>query len=193
MITSPIILINDEPISGAVNPWECHYFKHKVLFTENPNEIKTIEWKLEGVIPNNITIDDNGLISGKIEILDLDQNGITEDLLFPKENIKEDGSNWTNTGRYKNDLHIFNFTIVRLFLYEKTIVNEDESFEIIEIIGKESLDVSIHVIKNNNIDNYIFIKRYLESGWKVKVENKDYFYKDFEEFIKIHPGPFGCE
>ena len=58
------------------------------------------------------------------------------------------------------------------------------------MVYEKSTDVTIRVIKNNNIDNYVFVKNYMDQGNTLKIDNDDYTKKHLNLFIQIHPGPF---
>lgn len=51
-------------------------------------------------------------------------------------------------------------------------------------------EVTIRVIKNNNIENYIFVKNYLKAGYPLMIGEDIYSYKHLNLFTQIHPGPF---
>ena len=52
------------------------------------------------------------------------------------------------------------------------------------------IEVTIRVIKNNNIENYIFVKNYLKAGHPLMIGEDIYSYKHLNLFTQIHPGPF---
>lgn len=51
-------------------------------------------------------------------------------------------------------------------------------------------EVTIRVIKNNSIDNYIFVKNYLKAGYPLMIGKDTYSYKHLNLFTQVHPGPF---
>lgn len=51
-------------------------------------------------------------------------------------------------------------------------------------------EVTIRVIKNNNIENYIFVKNYLKAGYPLMIGKDTYSYKHLNLFTQVHPGPF---
>ena len=67
-------------------------------------------------------------------------------------------------------------------------VIDTKLFKIMEY--EESTDVTIRVIKNNNIDNYVFVKNYMDQGNSLKIGNDVYTKRHFNLFIQAHPGPF---
>lgn len=58
------------------------------------------------------------------------------------------------------------------------------------MVYEESTNVIIKVIKNNNIDNYVFVKNYMDQGNTLKIGNDEYTKKHINLFIQVHPGPF---
>jgi len=187
------------------NPWECHYFTHQVETIEDEYFKEHIEWGLDGDIPLDIEIDkDIGLIHGVIKPLTVEQPGIDESMFTPDEVLKEDGSNWKNIGRYKNTTYTFKFRLYRIYRDESVngpISCETENCSIIE--SGETIDgkfyaikvqwtfIEIMVIKNNDIDNYIFAKKYFDAGYKIVYNDISYTKENEDDFFKNHPGPFG--
>lgn len=179
------IILNEKPMKGSVNPHECHTYEHQILYTEHftsDDEFQpsTEEWFLSGDIPLHLEIDNNGLITGRVAIFN-DQPSCKDN--HPDEDIVLSGENWKNTGRYKHDQYIFKFTVHRKYIYTDLLTMEDIEEEV-------TSDVEILVIKNRNIDNLIFVKRYLESGHELKIDNDSYFEENINDFISRHPGPF---
>lgn len=192
------MLVNQTPVNGASNPQECHMFTHQVEYVDDESFLEHLEWYLEGDIPVGISIDkENGLISGKIKSF-MDQPSVGGG---PKEKLKIDGSNLSALGR---DIvgYTFNFKIKRDYTY--TFLGTEESSPSSVIIDTIESDVSIYVIKNNSLDNYIFARMYLEAGESEVIVNGkvetlkhkflyngiEYTVDSFGEFIKAHPGPF---
>jgi len=215
MIVTKNIIINEASGAIAANPWECDYFEHTIIVDEDVMEkgyVNTpcpddyegtndewefdehIEWSLTGDVPLKLTIDKvTGVISGKISMLTDKQPGVTE--FFPKEVIKEDGSNRTNTGRYKNATHEFTFEVRRKISIKiknecKKTPSEDYNYYTEEHVST----VKIIVVKNNDIDNTIFCRDYLEAGYMISVDDKEFRRGDLLELLEEHPGPFKiCE
>jgi hypothetical protein len=103
------ILINENGPKN--NPWECHFFKHQIKTSTNEYFISTVSWSVDTNIPLNLSIDDNGMISGQVLPLTTDQPGITETDFTTKEPLKEDGSNWKNIGRFSEPYKDFKFDV----------------------------------------------------------------------------------
>lgn len=178
------IITNDLMTKGAANPHECHDYKHQIIFNEEYGETEEYvseEWSLSGDVPVGIEIDNTGLINGYIAIFN-DQPSCQDN--YPDEVLKVDGSNWENIGRFKHATYTFNFTVTRTTTYQDTLTMV-ESQEI------ATSDVSILAIKDNDINNLIFVKKYLEAGHELKIENDSYFEDDLEDFLARHNGPFG--
>jgi len=178
-------LLSNEAPDAASNPWECQQFKYQTLYTDGPPIIfgGHIEWFLTGYVPNDLKIDkESGLISGIIKPLTSEQPSVVD--FYPDEIMKEDGSNWMNTGRCKNATHTFSLTIHRKFI-EKIITPVPK-----EVITEVTSDVSIMVVKNNDIDNMVFCSKYLKAGYPLKIKNDMYTYETRDGFFKNHPSNF---
>ena len=179
------MIINEEPVNGSSNPHECHTFKYQIKYSENFESTETLlswEWFLTDDVPVGISIDDNGLISGRIEPF-IDQPSCQDN--YPDEEIKLDGSNWLHNGQFKHPTYTFNFKVHRKYKYLDTLTTLEIEEEVIN-------DISILAIKNNNINNLLFVKKYLETGHELKIDNDPYFKDDINDFLSRHPGPFGC-
>lgn len=187
-------ITNDVPLNGASNPWEYHRFTHLVKYTDILKPTETIVEETmytTGNLPLGLTLENN-IISGVIDLLDNQNIDIPK---YPKEDIKLGGSNWLNNGRPIASSVDFTFNIVR------DIVVNDSSLIIISTDTEPGNDgnyfisfvttVTIKVIKNNNIDNFIFVKNYMEQGNTLKIGNKDYTINEMSDFLNDHPGPFG--
>ena len=178
------IISNELMIKGAANPHECHDYRHQIDFSEEYGETEEYvseEWSLSGDVPVGISIDNTGVVQGYVAIFD-EQPSCQDN--FPDEVLKVDGSNWENIGRYKHTTYQFNFTVTRITTYQDTLLME----EFQEIATS---NISILVIKDNDINNLIFVKKYLEAGHELKIENDSYFEDDLEDFLARHDGPFG--
>lgn len=188
VITTAGNIINETPTKGAVNPHECHYFSHQVLYTEDENFCEHVSWELLGDVPVGINIDVNGLISGEIKHFG-EQPLCTDN--YPLEEIKRDGSNHKNNGRFKHSTFTFNFTIRRN--YKVKGLNPDTSLLDCENSIDEYVDseVNIILVKNHDLDTYLFVHNYLEAGNVIQYNNVKYFYEDINELMIVHPGPFG--
>lgn len=185
------LLSNEAPNKKSSNPWETHYFEAKIDFIDNSlptEEILETFFYLTGDVPLNLNIDNTGKIFGTI--LTLDEQTHLNFNKYPKENIKLDGSNWLNNGRPKASSVLFSFMVNRKIIYKNLVLPDlGDGTNIFEIIV--STQVSINVIKNNNIDNYIFVKNYLKQGNILKIGNDDYTIDHLNLFVIRHPGPFG--
>lgn len=196
-------IINQDSNATSSNPKELNFFKHKILSQDiflTTEEFLKEEWYLEGEVPLNIIIDSSGTLSGNIVLLH-EQTKVMDK--YPLEDIKEDGSNWLNNGRPKAAYIDFNFIVCKKTYYKdldllETLsvpndegVIEDVSDELItkDIVFKQ--EVIIRVIKSNDIDNLVFAKNYMDQGYKLKIGDTEYGKREFFEYIKDHPGPFG--
>lgn len=229
------IIPNQAPNKRSSNPWETHYYEHQVSSTDVPEIYEIIlktEYWLSGNVPLEVTIDDNGMLKGDILVLDEQVLNIPK---YPKEQIKLDGSNWTNNGRPKAAYVDFNFKVHKKLTYEEYYKDLDmdtfndlndldmdgfddindlnmdgfDDLKDIDMDGfddetkeeidkklyriseyEDSTDVTIRVIKNNNIENYIFVKNYLKAGYPLMIGKDTYSYKHLNLFTQVHPGPF---
>lgn len=176
------ILINEN--GPTQNPWECHFYRHQIKTETNEYYIKTINWSVNTNIPLSLSIDNNGLISGNIAPLTTEQPGISDSDLNPKEQLKEDGSNWNKIGRYSNPFKDFVFTVNWTIKEYKDKTKNATKTEIITL----SANYTIKVIRNNDIDNLIFCVEYLKSGWSLNLningEEKKYTKDNIEEYLR---------
>lgn len=178
--------LRNESTNGSINPLEMEIFECLITSIDTPDTTESIisfSYKIDGFIPSNLTINNNGFISGKIMTFD-EQQGSYEK--YPKEKIKVDGSNWVNNGRPKNNSVDFNFNIVKTIVYMDNVDNKEKSMEFIN-------NVTITVCKNNNIDNYVFAKNYFDQGYSLKLGNDEYTKKTSSLYFQLHPGPFGIK
>ena len=184
-------ITNQAANKKSSNPWETHYFEHKIDYIDNilpTEEIIESYFNLSGDVPLDIKIDSEGILSGNI--LTFDEQVHVSFNKYPKETLKLDGSNWLNNGRPKSATVDFNFTVTRTIKYKDLTLPELEDDSNIFILDV-STEVTITVIKNNNIENFIFVKNYLKEGNTLKIGNDDYSYQHLNLFINRHPGPFG--
>lgn len=87
------------------NPRELEYFEHTIQRII-PDNHEIIQWYIEGDVPEGISIDSDGVISGTILGM-WDQPSCV-----PKtsnEFVELDGRNWDNHGRYINNTYDFTF------------------------------------------------------------------------------------
>lgn len=191
-ITKSGNLINQRPTDGRSNPLECQDFYHAMTFNEiveTNEEYISHEWSLEGEVPSKLTIDENGVISGRILTFDLQEH--CQDKLNPKEPLKADGSNWLNNGRLNAPSYTFNFKVKRTVKYSLVT----EATPPVEPTINEStavVDVNILVLNSHDIDNLMFVRNYLATGKELRIGKKVYTMDTMEDFLKVHPGPFGC-
>lgn len=194
-------LLPNEDSRSASNPREGEHFKHQLNYISS-GEMIVINWSLLGdAIPNNLTIDGKGLISGRMLIFD-EQPIITNNA--PTEPTKLDGSNWLSNGRYRGSKYVFNFTVRLDYKYPNPALNtgsgtvggsEDETDpgppppKYIEAFTESN--INIVMIRNHDVDNYVFVKKYFEAGHTLRIDNDEYTKDHMVDFIMRHPGPFG--
>jgi len=184
-ITSSGIIQNETPMNGAVNPWECHTFKYTTQYTED--NVTHVKWYITDIPPNNIVIDkDTGIITGIIQPLIKDMQPLLVDNdFYPIEKLKEDGSNYNSIGRIKQPYKDYYFNINRDYLdNDDTDSNGDPKQK------TTTSTVYIRVVKNHDIDNFVFGNAYLDAGWTLKIKSKKYTKVNKDEWFKDHPGPF---
>ena len=136
------LLINEADGCKSNNPWECHYFRLTVDFTNDDEDdypfCEHLRWYLKGDIPLGISIDGvTGVISGTIKPLTKEQPTVND--FYPLEKMKLDGSNYMSTGRYKEATHTFSFTIYR-----------DYCFNIVDTLTKDLLVTNDGMYENVN-------------------------------------------
>ena len=161
-----------------------------------------------GAVPKGLSITHHGVIHGRLEPI------IPSDI--PRINI--DGSGRENINRFEGNEKIFNFKIRLYYNISKPYYETDESalttpssdesseepvnvLKYEEIEDTQDFDVSIRMVKNNDIDNYVFLVGFLLSESSVvngitvkhtiKVADVEYNKDDVMEILKVHPGPFG--
>ena len=210
-ITSTGRITNQSGLYHAINPWETHYFKHNIEHSETKLFKETIEWSLSGNIPNELKIDNNGVITGKV--LTFNFQDATKDNIYPKEKIKLDGSNWQSIGRFRDTTYDFQFTVThkyRTWEVESLVDKDGNDLPTLAVLKplylevegtvdkfKEetvSSDVDILVIRNNNIDTQLFLEAYLLSNFTIVGDEivkhsiyrngKKYTYDTLEELKK---------
>jgi len=176
------------------NPREREPYEYQTQFTDPPNFCTHIAWSIYGDVPEGITIDSgSGKISGIIKWFP-DQPSCQDN--FPYEECEFDGSNWDKDGRFKHLTYDFHFTIQRtVFIKDPKILDCEED----PIVLVESNKVFITEVKCQNLNNLLFIKRYLESSKKspgikertiINVDGVEY--TDFKKLEPNHKGPFNC-
>lgn len=214
-------LLNNEYPGEPSTTYECRMFTHTIKTTKDDNFVKTLKWELDGNIPVELKINNNGVISGHIDILDYQP--ACQGQVSSHEKMKIDGSNWT-AGRFQGSAFRFNMVVKWTFEYKvekkppadskptttttttkPTQPGKKEEPEI-KIATLQS-DVYIDVYLDNDISNLVFCRRYLEAEESIiegpvleedriqkhyfSINGKNYTIKEFQEFLKVHPGPFG--
>jgi hypothetical protein len=170
------ILINENGPKN--NPWECHFFKHQIKTSTNKYFISTVSWSVDANIPLNLSIDNNGIISGQVLPLTTDQPGIAEADFTTKESLKEDGSNWKNIGRFAAAYKDFTFKVTW------TIQEYADELMTTPTVVSLDADYTIRVIRNNDVDNIIFCIEYLKAGWTLNLGNKKYDKTMIDQYLK---------
>ena len=97
--------------------YECRMFRHTIKRTEADDFVKTISWELEGNIPVQLTINEDGVIEGHVDILDYQP--ACKDQVSSHEKMKIDGSNW-NAGRFQGTVFTFDMVVKWTFEYMLT-------------------------------------------------------------------------
>lgn len=212
-------LLNNEYPGESSTTYECRMFRHTIKTLEAVDFVKTLKWELEGNIPVELKIDNNGVISGHIDILDYQP--ACQGQVSSQEKMKVDGSNWS-AGRFQGSSFRFNMVVKWTFEYQIAAPPSEGSTPTskattpskpgdaeepkVEIATLQS-DVYIDVYLDNDISNLIFCRRYLEAEESIiegpvleedriqkhyfNINGKNYTIKEFQEFLKVHPGPFG--
>lgn len=152
------------------------------------------------VPPDGVVLSKDGVLSGRLNPV------IPKDI--PRINI--DGSGRENIKRFDGNEKIVNFKIridynidIPIDTTESSTTETSTEEPVIPepIIGYQNIDVGIRIVKNNDVDNYVFMVGYIMSEQSVVngvvVEhtinsngvtyNKD----NVLDLLKNHPGPFG--
>ena len=171
------------------NPREKEAFEYQTKFTDPAKFCTHIAWSIYGDVPKGISIDSgSGKISGTVKWFP-DQPSCQDN--HPYEEMDYDGANWIKDGRFKPDTYDFHFTIQR-----DTLTLDPNNVCAIPVT--ETNNVFITVVKCNNINNEIFVKRYLEStktskeGDRTKISVNGKVYTDYNSAKSAMPGPFDC-
>jgi len=171
-----------------LNPREKEYFQYQTKY-ENPEGFCShISWSISGDVPKGISIDSgSGVISGNIKWFP-EQPSCQDN--HPYEELDFDGANWIKDGRFKHNTYNFHFIIVRNLKVEDGDGNCN--------ITIETSSVYITEVKCQNINNNIFVKRYLEStktsieGHRTTINVEGKVYTNYKSVIAVMPGPFKC-
>lgn len=200
-IDSTGLLNNEYPGEPSIT-YECRMFRHAIKKTIGDDYVKTVKWELEGTIPLEVKIDNNGVIEGHVDILDYQP--ACQDQVTPTEKMKIDGSNWT-AGRFQGSVFRFNMVAKWTFEYIEPGASGGGSRSVAKTKTLRS-GVYIDVYLDNDITNLAFCKRYLEAEESIitgpileqdriekhyfNLNSKNFSIREFQEFIKEHPGPF---
>lgn len=186
-------LVN-ESTRSTPNPRELGEFISQVTHTTT-SEITLIEWKLTGLeVPVGLSISDKGLISGIMDIFD-NQTAIKNNTTPEVTDVS--GQNWMSNGRYRGSSYTFNFQIELVYEYELVATVSEDAEEGSEpptpkiVRDVVSSDVNITMVRNYDVDNYVFVKKYLEAGHKLIYDNEEYNISSIGDYLNKHPGPFG--
>lgn len=79
---------------------------------------------------------------------------------------------------------------VKTFIEEDIEIKTAFDLDSIKTIETISEDVSVKIIKNNNLFNTRFVLRYMKAGHKMSIGNDSYGLKDINGFLSRHPGTF---
>lgn len=193
----PVVLLdktgplNNESSRSTPNPREGGEFICSVIHTTT-SPITILEWRLTGPeVPVGLSISNTGVISGIMEIFD-NQTAIKNNSIPKVTSI--DGQNWMSNGRYRGSTYTFNFTVELRYEYEVISTGLDDDGnplpnEIIEDTVTSA--VAITMVRNYDVDNFVFVKKYLEAGHKLMLDGVEYSISEMGEYIMKHPGPFG--
>ena len=158
--------------------YECRMFRHAIKRTEADDFVKTISWELEGNIPVQLTINEDGVIEGHVDILDYQP--ACKDQVSSHEKMKIDGSNW-NAGRFQGTVFTFDMVVKWTFEYMLTPLegttdsattpttsntntnNNSTTTKPKTEIKTLTTNVSLDVYLDNDITNLVFCRRYLEA------------------------------
>lgn len=152
------------------------------------------------VPPDGVLLSKDGILSGRLNPV------IPKDI--PRINI--DGSGRENIKRFDGNEKIVNFKIRIDYNIDipidttESITTETSTEEPVipePIIGYQNIDVGIRIVKNNDVDNYVFMVGYIMSEQSVvngvvvehTINNNGVTYNknNVLDLLKNHPGPFG--
>ena len=157
------LLINSTPQNGANNPWELHHFTFPIVFTPPPAFCEHVKWEMSGDYPKGLKIDSTtGIISGKVKHFG-EQPSCKG--AYPKEDVKIDGSNYLNNGRFMGNLYDFIFEVERI---TKTSLPNPSNGNLDCTSTEETSEtsvVTIRVVKNYSIDNFIWKESYTKQNF----------------------------
>lgn len=152
------------------------------------------------VPPDGVVLSKDGILSGRLNPV------IPKDI--PRINI--DGSGRENIKRFDGNEKIVNFKIridynidIPIDTTESSDTETSTEEPVIPepIIGYQNIDVGIRIVKNNDVDNYVFMVGYIMSEQSVvngvvvehTINNNGVTYNknNVLDLLKNHPGPFG--
>lgn len=208
------MLINQKPEQGAINPHECHNFYNGTVKARYMEGATHISYHMTGLYPVSLEIDHvSGVISGLINIWNIQPAIKCE----KPELMKLDGRNWMNMGRPQARKWIFNFGVYSVYHYTPPNGGgaDGSGGTALAPEGDYKTDItpySITVIRTNDMDTLIFGLCYMlteetcipvndKSGipgekslfvvnHNLNIYGKRYSLKNFDEWVKNHPGPF---
>ena len=153
----PVKLINVKMQDNALNPWETHDFLYPHFAIPDPMTC-IISYLLSGDVPKGISVDSSGNIKGKIE--HFGKQPSCQDNK-PNEKTEFDGSNMEKNGRFKKLYYDFHFTIQVKWVEKKDTPNGPVPCT---VPGSTTEECIIRMVKNHNIDNQIWMEKYLDDG-----------------------------
>ena len=189
------IIYNEQPSAGALNPHETHFYEHQVKHSPPPHFCEHVSWVIVGDIPKSISIDaSSGVISGTLCHFGKQPSCQSNK---PKEKPVYDGKNFANNGRFKPDLYDFHFTVIRNTLVSGPNPSTGAMDCAVKIPFVETSNVYIRLVKNQDIDNLIFLEDYIdngipseESGEETSINVNGKVYTTSSSARRAHPGPF---
>lgn len=178
-LTSAELLPNESGMYHAKNPWETHYYKHPMKRTETEDFKESISWKITGDPPKNITIDNDGVVSGRIGLLQHESRHMVPDVPPITQTMLPDCSNAANViGRPRSAYYDFPFTVTREYYIWKLE-------KILLANGKDDplrLETLLDLYKQNNMTEYkqqiedlpedmtpVFVKESVSKDFKIRV------------------------
>jgi hypothetical protein len=179
------------------NPREREPYEYQTQFTDPQHFCTHIAWSIYGDVPEGISIDSgSGKISGVIKWFP-DQPSCQDN--HPYEECDFDGTNWDKDGRFIPLTYDFHFTIQRDTLISLPNPANGAMDCAVKAPLVETNDVFITEVKCQNVNNLLFIKRYLESTKvspvieeRTKINVNEVEYTDFKKLEPNHKGPFNC-
>jgi len=153
----PETLINLKMIDGEIFPRELHDFMYPHFAIPHPMSC-VIGYKLSGDVPKGLKVDILGVISGKIKHFG-EQSSCTDNNPDGKPGLE--GKDWKNNGRFKKEKFVFEFSIEAKWLEHISTPNGP-----VPCVkpGSTKQNCKITVIKDHNIDNALFMKKYTEDN-----------------------------